>query len=465
VTPSAQRKVLRNKKARALLVRYSQGRPTQQLAKLTYKELKRLIKLLESDAADLSAVPAAEPGSTVTRVQRRSRNGPRAVAEMLKGLLAGHEAEHTPDGHLASPTPYRQVLYALASDHTSDTVLVGTQASYDALLHLVQQGALGQMQQHRSETSAVLLHAGTLGRMLLELQPAWAQGSFFTAVTDLARSLLYLWYEVIGSTSPDDSTSQPLPEEHPARAQQDEVASYHSLPLRYSRPQYSSYEHEDGRSTQTSWYRKCDNTQPRVGTGQRKFSPGLFKVTCVHGFVYGFHFLREPESPSDFFTLLLTRFPRDKLPALVYYDNGCKLYEYILNREPWMLKSICVLVDSFHYGSWRGAAPVHKCPTTFDTKAHAQAALFNSQYEEHGNAFISIHKRTARTMQLQRAWQLVGALLRCRNGIKAGSMQATEELRAAYMEACDRLGVYWYLQEERRRKEEEEEGEGLGQQE
>jgi hypothetical protein len=44
-------------------------------------------------------------------------------------------------------------------------------------------------------------------------------------------------------------------------------------------------------------------------------------------------------------------------------------------------------------------------------------------------------------------------------------MQATEELRAAYMEACDRLGVYWYLQEERRRKEEEEEGEGLGQQE
>jgi hypothetical protein len=41
---------------------------------------------------------------------------------MLKGLLKGHEAEHTPDGHLASPTPYRQVLYALLRLIASDCV-------------------------------------------------------------------------------------------------------------------------------------------------------------------------------------------------------------------------------------------------------------------------------------------------------------------------------------------------------
>jgi hypothetical protein len=217
------------------------------------------------------------------------------------------------------------------------------------------------------------------------------------------------------------------------------------LPLKYSRPQYTRLEWEDGRSQQKSWYLKCDNTEPRVGTGQRKFSPGLFKVTCVHGIVYGYHFLKDPESPSDFFTLLLTRFPRDKLPALVYYDNACKLYEYILNREPWMLKTMRLLVDSFHYGSWRGTAPVHKCPTAFDTKAHPQASLFNSQYEEHGNAFISIHKRSARTMRLRRAYQLVGALLRCRNGIKTKSLHRRfAALSDALADACHHLHVGWW---------------------
>ena len=161
----------------------------------------------------------------------------------------------------------------------------------------------------------------------------------------------------------------------------------------------------------------------------------------VHGIVYGYHFLKDPESPSDFFTLLLTRFPRDKLPALVYYDNACKLYEYILNREPWMLKTMRLLVDTFHYGSWRGSqSPIHKCPTSFDTKAHPVAAQFNSQYEEHGNAYVSLHKGSASTMRLERAFELISALLRCWNGCKQElCSRRAEAWRAQYKHACEQL--------------------------
>jgi hypothetical protein len=51
-------------------------------------------------------------------------------------------------------------------------------------------------------------------------------------------------------------------------------------------------------------------------------NPGIFKVTCAHAVAYGFHFMKEPESPSDLLTLLLTCWPRDMLlPALLWYGN------------------------------------------------------------------------------------------------------------------------------------------------
>jgi hypothetical protein len=160
----------------------------------------------------------------------------------------------------------------------------------------------------------------------------------------------------------------------------------------------------------------------------------------VHGVVVWFHFLKEPESPNDIFTLLLTRIPREKLPGMFFYDNGCKLYEYILNREPWMLKNLRIIVDSFHYGSWR-SIPVHKCPHSFDTKANPVAALFNSQYEEHGNAYVSIHKRSARTMGFERAHTLIGVLLQCWNSNKFNRTESKQSaFEAQYKKACEMLG-------------------------
>jgi hypothetical protein len=219
---------------------------------------------------------------------------------------------------------------------------------------------------------------------------------------------------------------------------------YESWAVKFTRPRYVAVELENGRSRDSSVYRKCDNTRSLVGSSQRKFSPGICDVTCVHGVVLGFHFMKEPESPSDIFTLLLTRFPRESLPSIVYYDNGCKLYEYILNREPWMLKNMRIFVDTFHYGSFR-IVPIHKCPCSFDGKSHAVAALFNSQYEEHGNAFINIHKRSARTMSLKRARKLLSVLLQCWNESKFVRTQKSEAaFMRQYADACvcmGRLGI------------------------
>jgi hypothetical protein len=105
-----------------------------------------------------------------------------------------------------------------------------------------------------------------------------------------------------------------------------------------------------------------------------------------------------------------------------------------------MLKNMRIFVDTFHYGSFR-IVPIHKCPCSFDGKSHAVAALFNSQYEEHGNAFINIHKRSARTMSLKRARKLLSVLLQCWNESKfVCTAKAEEMFMRQYAAACLCMG-------------------------
>jgi hypothetical protein len=263
----------------------------------------------------------------------------------------------------------------------------------------------------------------------------------------LLQCLLDMHHEHIGKVvDPQESKSvliSSLPPDDPAHsiiAQQEQLAWYPNWPLLYTRPRYDGLEHANGRSQDTFVYTKCDGTENKESPGQRKFNPGIFKVTCVHGIVYGFHFMKEAESPSDLFTLFLTRWPRNIPLAISWYDNACKFYEYTIKREPWMLKFMRAVVDSFHYGSAQ-QIPLHKCPRCFDTKAHSVAAIFNSQYEEHGNAYVSLHKRSARTMRLVRAYELISALLRCWNGCKRDlCSRRAEAWRAQYKHACEQLG-------------------------
>jgi hypothetical protein len=275
-----------------------------------------------------------------------------------------------------------------------------------------------------------------------------ADASLLAHIKEIIKRLLQLWDKHLGSESHEQSTSVPISQlaaddpAHVTIAQQEQLAWYPNWPLLHTRPRYDGLEYENGRSTDTSVYTKCDSSLNKAeAPGQRTYNPGIFKVTCLHGTVYGFHFMREHESPSDLFTLLLTRWPRDRLlPALVWYDNMCKAYEYIIKREPWMLKFMRVFVDSFHYGSKLKLA-LHKCPQCFNPHTHFIAALFNSQYEEHGNSFLSLFKRSTRSMGLKRAVKMLAMVLRRWNGSKArnvGPILLHWMEQAQY--CCEKLG-------------------------
>jgi hypothetical protein len=453
------RKLIPHLETRRLLERYSGYRDTKTFQPLKKKEFRRLRSLLLL----LSNNEASAPGS---------------LAALLDCWHPGSESASEQDTFTA-PEAVAAVLYHLGSCITSDTALLQGQHAADALQQLIaadwldklepagrqqreaEQGTMQHAQQGQPTGRAVgtglaalqdqlgLLHqdASSLFNMLSDLQgdfmsdPAW-KGH----ISDILTCLLRLWDQHLRSPAAEHSKSvliSGLEPDDAARAiieKQQLLAWYPNWPLLYTRPRYEGLEQEDGRSKDKSAYTKCDGGQKKESPGQRKFNPGIFKVTCVHGVVYGFHFMKEPESPSDLFTMLLTRWPRGRLlPALLWYDNMCKAYEYIIKREPWMLKFMRALVDSFHYGSALRIA-LHKCPQCFNTQAHMVAELFNSQYEEHGNAFLSVFRRSARTMGLQRALQLIAMLLRKWNGSKARKMERKfSTWREQYELACRAL--------------------------
>lgn len=246
-----------------------------------------------------------------------------------------------------------------------------------------------------------------------------AAPSMLSGITLILRHLLDMYDDAIGSRTSVNSFSKLLPTElepgnpaHDIIQGQQNLAWYPLWPPLYDRPHYAGLEEYDGRCKERGMYKKCDDTSHKVRSGQNLFNPGIFKATCPHGFCYGCHFMKDHESPSDLFTLLLTRWPRDSFLSVCWYDNMCKAYEYIIKREPWMLQKLRSFVDSFHFGSHHQVS-LHKCPAVFDTKRHVVARLFNSQYEEHGNAFLDMFRRSVRTMGLARALQLIGAMLRC----------------------------------------------------
>jgi hypothetical protein len=280
---------------------------------------------------------------------------------------------------------FSALLYHLASDHTSDTAPLSTERSWQALRALLHEKKLGCLLDAELEAERITLErdASVICRALESSQKLLREDQhFYDVVHDLLTTIADLYDKVIAQSSYEHSSSVKLTSAAAFSGVQEKstVSNYPSFKKEFTRPHYPDYEQANGRSRDKSDYRKCDNKKPLVGSGQRKFSPGIFKVTCVHGFVYGYHFLTEAESPTEFFTLLLTRFPIDRLPSIIIYENGCKLYEYILDREPWMLKDMRILVDAFHYGAWRQTT-IHKCPACFEPRSHPTAALFNTQYE------------------------------------------------------------------------------------
>ena len=74
---------------------------------------------------------------------------------------------------------------------------------------------------------------------------------------------------------------------------------------------------------------------------------GTLCIWCAcHRKSIGFIVLQSAESVEHVYNILLTRFPQ--LPEIIIYDNGCNLYEYILNRSPEFFLKTMIVCDGFH---------------------------------------------------------------------------------------------------------------------
>ena len=109
-------------------------------------------------------------------------------------------------------------------------------------------------------------------------------------------------------------------------------------------------------------------------------TPGIFTMFCCHGICCGFEVMQSHESPRHPFDIFLCRFVVP--PTIIIYDNGCKLHQYALNREPRHFRDTTFLVDRFH---WRGHIG---CSSGYslDHYTSLDIVTINSQVNEQANA-------------------------------------------------------------------------------
>ena len=89
----------------------------------------------------------------------------------------------------------------------------------------------------------------------------------------------------------------------------------------------------------------CEKTFPN----HNALSPGLMVMTCAcpQKTVYGFSLMTSGESPQMIFDTVMSRFPEDYSPNIIY-DNACKLKEFGLNRETKRFMGLQITCDKFH---------------------------------------------------------------------------------------------------------------------
>jgi hypothetical protein len=159
-----------------------------------------------------------------------------------------------------------------------------------------------------------------------------------------------------------------LPAGHNFRAEQDALAHYNFPGWRQRRglPQFSSFEHTDGRSRSSAEF-KCatgksitewdSENVPGLMKGGGKSSKkgstakrpnrsrGVFVICCPHRVIYGFHVMLRGESPWNPFAVLYTRLRREDLPEVAVYDSACSLRNYCLRRAPAHFANVRFVVD------------------------------------------------------------------------------------------------------------------------
>ena len=90
--------------------------------------------------------------------------------------------------------------------------------------------------------------------------------------------------------------------------------------------------------------------------------------------------MQSHKSPKHPFEIFLTRF--EIPPAIIIYNNSCKLHQYILNRHPSHFKNTSFFVDCFHWRGHVGCASGY----SLDKYTTPWISSINSQVNEQANA-------------------------------------------------------------------------------
>ena len=119
----------------------------------------------------------------------------------------------------------------------------------------------------------------------------------------------------------------------------------------------------------------------KVFPSHTKLTPGLMVMTCAcpKKVVYGFSLMTSGESPQMIFDLVMSRFPSDYSPNIVY-DNACKSKEYGLNRETRRFMKLQMTIDKFHQNNHTS------CGKNFNSSEYASLNGKNTQSCEQTNA-------------------------------------------------------------------------------
>lgn len=164
----------------------------------------------------------------------------------------------------------------------------------------------------------------------------------------------------------------------------------------------------------------CTKASPTV----KGFTPGLFVISCPHGYVYYLKLLRRGESPQVYYEFLRDRCRN--APRRVCYDNGCNLDCYVAARSPELTARMVVLIDRLHARNHVHCSSCYQLDRYTDYNASLD---FNTQVAEHGNRPIqraapSVRFSTPRTAMntLSCLAMVLASLRRQRNPTLAPSL-------------------------------------------
>ena len=164
----------------------------------------------------------------------------------------------------------------------------------------------------------------------------------------------------------------------------------------------------------------CSKTFPSVSRGG--FSYMFLWFCAIHGHCYGFHLIPGAEGRKDPFFSLYKYLPNP--PNEVFYDFGCSLNEYSLNRAPGYSRSVRFWHDIFHGFN-------HKCPYVYRSNRIRSLNLVNSEICEQFNAFIQCIKYTGSHLNQSHFCFFMQFFIKVWNDRKTKTFQRRTDVAAA----------------------------------